>query len=69
MKESRIPQSRILSRASFRDLGCLHLLRRLVPFKQPVYEKVVEACSHLAEPRYASLAKRGMPVFGGTKES
>jgi hypothetical protein len=36
-----------LSCGSFRDLGCLQRLRRLVPFKRPVYEKVVETFSHL----------------------
>ena len=35
----------------FRDLGSLHLLRRLGPFMRPVYEKVVETFSHLAEGR------------------
>jgi hypothetical protein len=49
MTVSRIPQSRILFRGSFRDLGCLHLIRRRVPFKRPGCEKGVEAFSHLAE--------------------
>src|ERR1700726_3536949 len=59
----RIPQSRILSRGSFRDQGCLHLLRRLVPFKRPGYEKVVEACSRLAEPRARPHCRKGDAGF------
>jgi hypothetical protein len=53
VEDEGVPHSAIknLSRDSFRDPGRLHLLRRLVPFKRPVYEKVVEACSHLAAPR------------------
>jgi hypothetical protein len=49
IEDGGIPQSRILSCGGFRDLGCLQRLCRLVSFKRPVYEKVVETFRHLAE--------------------